>query len=312
MADYIRPPFPEVIDNSLMSAFRSCPQKAFREFLQHYKPGKQSVHLHAGAAFAAGLEAAREAFYLHNLPHEECVKVGVKKLFTTYGNFECPADSPKSAERMAGALVYYFDHFNMETDHCKPVVMPGGKIGVEFNFLEPIDLLHPVTGNPLLYSGRFDMLAEYMGQRMGEDDKTTSSLGASWPAQWDLRSQFTGYAWGAAKHGFPLGGFVIRGVSILKTKYDHAEAITYRQQWQIDRWYEQLIRDLSRMISMWQNGNWDFNLDEACNSYGGCIFRKVCLSANPDRWLAAEFERRQWDPVARTETKLPPIIEVAS
>jgi hypothetical protein len=209
---------------------------------------------------------------------------------------------------MAGALVYYFDQFPMATDHVQPAKMPGGKLGIEFNFLEPIDFKHPVTGNPLLYSGRFDLLARYLDQPFGEDDKTTSSLGNSWSLQWDLRSQFTGYSWGAKRHGFPINGFIIRGISILKTKYDKAEAITYRQPWQIDRWYEQLLKDLTRMQFMWETGMWDYNLDEACNAYGGCIFRKVCLSNQPDRWLVAEFDRRKWDPVARQEIPLGPII----
>ena len=51
-----------------------------------------------------------------------------------------------------------------------------------------------------------------------EDDKTTSQLGSSWGAQWDMRSQFTGYAWAARQSGLPIAGIIVRGISILKTK----------------------------------------------------------------------------------------------
>jgi hypothetical protein len=149
-----------------------------------------------------------------------------------------------------------------------------------------------------------DTVVNYAGGIFGEDDKTTSQLGASWPRQWDLRSQFTGYCWGAAQAGIPLQGFLVRGVSILKTKYDTMEALTYRPQWQIDRWYEQIHRDLERMVKCWEAGMWDYQLDNACNEYGGCIFRQVCLSKDPEPWLEGGFERRVWDPVGRTEVVL--------
>ena len=139
---------------------------------------------------------------------------------------------------------------------------------------------------------------------LGEDDKTTSQLGASWPRQWDLRSQFTGYVWGAARAGIKLDGFLVRGVSILKTKYDTLQAITYRPAWLIERWYEQLIRDITKMIQAWESGYWDWNLDHACAEYGGCPFKSVCQMREPMQLLTQQFQRRRWDPVQRTETVL--------
>jgi hypothetical protein len=299
-----RPPFPTVIDNSLMSAWRACPRKVFLEYFQHWKPRSLNVHLHAGGAYAKGLEVARSTFYLEGKHASESIEKGLFALLQAYGDFECPEDSPKSATRVAGAYEYYFTQYPMGSDAVKPEALPGGAKGIEFSFVEPIAVNHPVSGDPLLYSGRFDMLAQYAGGRYGEDDKTATQLGASWGKQWDLRSQFTGYAWGAKQGGFPLIGFIIRGVSILKTKYETQQAITYRPDWQIDRWYTQLLSDLSRMIDAWDEGYWDYNLDESCTHYGGCPFRKVCLSQDPTPWLEGDFERRRWDPVTRIETRL--------
>ena len=302
----IRPPFPHVIDSSLISAFRSCPQLAFREYFQHWKPRSKNVHLHAGGAFARGLEVARQTYYEEGRTSEAALEAGLFALLQAYGNFECPEDSAKSATRMAGAFEYYFSQYPLGTDRATPHKMPGGKSGIEFSFVEPLDNFHPETGDPILYSGRFDMIVDYAAAVYGEDDKTASQLGAKWVQQWDLRSQFTAYCWGAKKGGVPLQGFLIRGISILKTKYETAEAITYRPQWQIDRWYDQTFLDVERMKVMWATGQWDYDLNESCNHYGGCPFRKICLSQDPDPWLAAGFERRRWDPVTRTETLLLP------
>lgn len=302
-----RPPFPDVVDSSLITAFRACPQKAFMEYFLHYKTKSPSVHLHAGGAYAHGIEAARRAFYEEGRDEETSMALGVGALLKFYGTFSCPEDSAKSATRMAGALEYYFTQYPMSTDEAVPITLPSGKRGIEFSFLEPLDNNHPVTGDPLLYAGRFDMIADFAGGIFGEDDKTATSLGASWSKQWDMRSQFTAYCWGAAKAGLPLQGFLVRGVSILKTKYDTLQAVTYRPQWVIDRWYEQTYRDIERMKMMWEQNDWDYDLDSACQEYGGCTFRKLCLSSDPAPWIAMDFSRRKWDPVSREETELEPL-----
>lgn len=299
-----RPPFPAVLDSSIMAAFKSCPQKAYLESFEHWKLRDQSVHLHAGAAYASGLEAARTAFYINGAHPDAAIAEGLAKLFTTYGDFQCPPDSAKSAERTAGALEFYFSSYPLGTDKAIPLVLPGGRRGIEFSFLEPLDRAHPETGDPLLYSGRMDMMADFEGMKLGEDDKTASQLGASWPRQWDLRSQFTGYVWGAARAGIKLDGFLVRGVSILKTKYDTLQAITYRPEWMIERWYGQLLRDIDKMIYSWEEGYWDYNLDHACTEYGGCPFRQACQMRDPAPVLEQRFERRRWDPVTRKETLL--------
>lgn len=295
-------PFPEVIDSSMMSAWRSCRRKGALEYIEHWRGKDLSVHLHAGKSFAEGLEVARTAFFLEGRTEQESIAIGMGALLRAYGDFECPQDSAKSVTRMAGAFEYYFSQYPMAADKAVPVSFPGGGKGIEFGFVEPIDVIHPTTGQPLLYTGRLDMICEYAGQIFGEDDKTTSQLGASWSKQWDLRSQFTAYCWGAGKSGFPLAGFLIRGISILKTKYETQQAITYRPQWMIDQWYEALCRDLEDMKAAWQEGYFRPAFDFACNEYGGCQFRKVCLSQDAGKWLAVDFERRRWDPVTRTES----------
>ncbi|MBV5322755.1 MAG: hypothetical protein JZU60_02835, partial [Ilumatobacteraceae bacterium] len=226
-----------------MATFKSCPRKAQLEYLEHWKPGEQSVHLHAGKAYASGIEAGRIAYYVDGKSEQYSVALALLTLLKEYGDFQCPPESAKSAERTAGALEFYFSHYRLGEDKAVPMTLPGGKRGIEFNFLEPIDLIHPETGDPMLYSGRMDMMCNYEGMALGEDDKTTSQLGASWPRQWDLRSQFTGYVWGAGRAGIKLDGFLVRGVSILKTKYDTLQAITYRPQWLVDRWYSPLLLD---------------------------------------------------------------------
>ncbi len=293
--------FPAAIDSTMLAAFRSCPTKFYREYVEHFKPREPSVHLHAGGAFARGLEVARRAFYEEGLPAEDAVALGMGALIKTYGDFDCPLDSAKSLERMAGAMEFYFERYPLETDEAMPLAFPSGKRAIEFSFAEPLPIDHPQTGDPIIYCGRSDMIASFAGGTYIFDDKTASSLGASWSKQWEMRSQFTGYCWAAQRAGIPVNGVLVRGISILKTKYDTQQAITSRAPWELDRWLAQTTADIHRMIDMWQRGQWAYNLDHACAEYGGCMFVQACKSPDPAPWLDLYFERRVWDPLTREE-----------
>lgn len=296
--------FPLAIDSTTLGAFRSCPQKAFRTYLQHHKPLNESVHLVAGGAFAAGIEAARRAYYEQSIPAPDAIADGIRALLAHYGDFECPADSAKSLERTAGALEFYFEHYPLGADGATPLAFSNGQSGIEFSFACPLPVNHPVTGDPLLYTGRSDMIAEAYGGIYIYDEKTTSSLGPSWARQWEMRSQFTGYCWAAREFGLNPQGVCVRGVSILKTKYDTQQVLTYRSPYEIDRWLDQTCRDLERMIASWKSGHWDYNLDHACSEYGGCSMTTVCKSSDPEAWLKNYFVQRVWDPLAKEEVSL--------
>lgn len=299
----IRQLFPQVVDSTILGAFRSCPHKAFREYVQHFKGRGRNVHLHAGAAYAHALEVARRAFYIDGLDPRLAESMGLDALYEAYGEFECPASSAKTRERMMGALSFYFANYPMETDAARPAKI-SDRHGIEFSFAEPLPIDHPVTGEPLIFSGRCDMIVDFAGGLYLEDDKTTSSLGPSWAKNWEMRGQFSGYSWAARNAGLKPKGVLVRGVSILKTKYETQQVTSFRSDYEIDRWYDQTMRDLERMIHAYKTGVWDYNLDEACSSFGGCQFMDACKSSSPENWLTTGFEQRVWDPLAREELPL--------
>lgn len=299
-----RPPFPLLWDSSMLSTLRSCKQKFFREYVEHWKPLTLSVHLHAGKAYARGLEVARKAYYSNGASPDAALEAGLAALMEAYGDFECPPDSTKSLTRMLGALEFYFSQYPFETDPVQPLLVNGAP-AIEFSFAVPFPVRHPESGEPIIFCGRADMLATFAGAPYVFDDKTTSQLGASWAGQWALRGQFSGYGWAAYETGIDTDGTLIRGVSILKAKYETQQALSPRPRWMIDRWLAQSIYDIEAAISAWKSGWWDYNLDETCNHYGGCMFKRICTSQEPDPWLANYFEQRVWNPLTREETPLP-------
>lgn len=304
----IRPPFNLVWDNTMRSTFAECPRKFLWEYARHFKPKGESVHLHAGGAWAHGLETTRRLFYGQGLSPVQAIKAGLEAMIDAYGDFEPPthgSGAAKSLDRLIEAFAYYWAAFPLETDPVQPYRGKDGNPMVEFSFALPLDpdrVVHPETGEPIIYSGRADMIATYAGAISIYDDKTTSALGDQWAKQWNRRSQFTGYAWAAREYGIPASQVVVRGICILKTSIKHAEAITIRTPHHIAEWHEQACRDILRAIECWKSGYWDVNLAEACSSFGGCLFQQPCMSNDPEPWLTGgNYAVRIWNPLTRTE-----------
>lgn len=290
--------FPRVVDSSILNAWRSCRHRFFREYIQHWRPAGSNVHLHAGGAFATALETTRKEF-ANGTPAETSVARGIAALVERYGDFECPPDSAKSLDRMLGAFEFYFEHYPLETDECQIHTMAGIP-GIEFSFAIPLPIEHPDSGEPLIFSGRTDAIVRYGGGLYALDDKTTSSLGATWARQWEMRGQFVGYAWAMREMGLKPAGTIARGISILKTKYDTAQAVVPQPDWKIQEWYHATLNDISEMIRHYTaNLTFRKQFGESCNEYGGCKFKSTCVIQDPEPWFEQYFIKEEWNPLER-------------
>lgn len=294
-------PFPSEIDNTIREAFFTCPRKAHYGYVRNLHPDGPNVHLHAGGAFASALDKGRKAYYSGTLSRLDAEAEALEELIRFYGDFQAPdagSGANKDLSGMVRALISYFDEYPFDTDQITPMITATGTPAVEFTFAIPIpECLNPDTGEPILYAGRFDMLGVREGILFVVDEKTTTSLGASWAKNWDLNSQFTGYCFAAQEYGYPVSGAIIRGIGILKTQISHAQVIVYRPDWIIKRWREQLIRDINRMIEAYRTNTWDFALGAACSAYSGCPYTRLCLSNDPERWIPGYYSERIWQPL---------------
>ena len=305
-ADF-KPEFPRVIDSTMRTEFVSCEQQFFQAFIMKRTPKGGSVHLTAGAAYAKGLEVIRTLVYgPEKLSVRDALVEALPHVWAEYGDFPVPEGyEHKSPNAVMRALVAYFDRYSPDRDHLRPVIKSDGMPAVEFTFTFPLQIEHPDTKEPLLYAGRFDMLGIYNDLLWVVDDKTASSLGSHWDRQWALRGQLTGYCFAAQNYGYPTVGAIVRGTSFLKTgAFGFSEPIEYRPDWQLERWWVQLHRDVARMIACWQDkteehpyGYWGYNLAEACTSFGGCPFVGLCTKSNPEEWAKSDYEFRDWSPL---------------
>lgn len=292
--------FPTILDNTTISGYRNCPTSAYWRTHRKRVPVEKSIHLIAGGAFAKGLEVTRKKFFDEGMPFDYAIAHGAARLVDAYGDYSPPQGyDNKGVLNLVGALGYYFDTWPIDRI-ITPLRQDSGKHGIEFSFAVPIPgVKHPETGGDLLYCGRFDMFGIHEGTKMllGEDDKTTSQLGNTWLNRWPLSNQLSGYSWGAQEYGIPIAGFVLRGVSLLKNNYGHADTITYRRAWQLKEFVQNLQATVNDMIRDWQRGYWTKNYDSACASYGGCAYRTLCDSPNPEDWVDQYYVENTFNPL---------------
>lgn len=299
-----QPPFPELIDSTKRSAFISCPRKFYWEWIRSLTNAQKSPDLHAGGAFARAIEVVRKEFYTNGQNLELALVGAFREFCIEWGEYDS-GDHIKSFDRMWGAVEAYFNEHPPGTDYLQPFFWEKGgrpEPAVEFTFSFPIaNTAHPQTGRPILYGGRFDMIGELHKSALYIcDEKTTKALGNHWGQQWDIRGQLLGYVYATRRIAqLPVAGSIIRGISILKGGYGHAEVIIPAQDWMIDQWYEQLQRDVRKMIAHYNEGYWDQAFADACNAYSGCPMKRLCLSNDPESWISNFYVRNAWDPLKK-------------
>ena len=316
--------FPDVIDNTMRADFTRCPHYFFRRHCQGLTTTEgPSIDLHFGACLAKGLEVARRDYFTNG--HElDAIGHGLPAIIKAWGNY---AFNPRTAnqehktlENCLYALECYFDRWPLSRDYIQ-IHVHNSEPCIEFSASAPIDkevLIHPTTGIPLVYAGRFDMIGDYKspatfnteaGVPFGLDDKSTSSnvRTHNWDAQWRLRGQFSGYVWLARTWGLNLKGFVVRGIQVLTSSVAFNEAITTRPPWMVDAWHAQLVKDVRRMLAYWANykGYEDTKafhqcLDSGCTAYGRpCEYMDLCTNEFPEDWTDS-YQTRRWHPLERT------------
>lgn len=328
-----RPPLPLHIDSTMMSCFRSCPQKYYLEFVLGLRPPGLSIDLHAGACFATALEAVYRATWEKGYPDKQAMEYAHACFALAWGDYELPEykRTAKTFDRMWEAIESYFTEYPPRIDRVQPYFAADGKATFEYTFAIPLEPAcderdvspngkfygmdeHPVwplhpSGSPFLYSGRFDMLGSLHGKPVVRDEKTTGKgIGANWAEQWDLRSQFIGYTWACQQGGIDVDTVVVRGIAIQMKEIKHAEAEKVYSNHIRARWLEQLRRDLWRLRRAYNEGYFDYNLGDACTSYGNCPFMTPCQAPDDHQasWFGS-YEVRHWNPLNKNPAQEPPL-----
>lgn len=213
-------------------------------------------------------------------------------------------DHAKSIHRTLLALEKYFELYHPATDEVQPLEKADGTPTSEFTFAIPLldAARHPITKEPFIYCGRFDLLGRYTHNDLLVvlDEKTTGSLSTSWSRQWDLRGQFIGYVWACQQLGYNVQDVIVRGIGMYKTGPQFLAVPTNYPKHLIERWYEQLLKTIDHIIWCYTHNEWSYDFADACSSYGGCPYVDLCKHKNAENWFS-NYQTRTWSPVQHTE-----------
>lgn len=313
--------FPHVIDGTMLTCFRSCPREFYLKYVlrrsgQGVLPGaplssaKPNIHLVAGGAFAAGLEAFRVAYYGERASLDECVERAIIAAIVSWGDkldpFPPDRDAPhltdaKAMNGIIAAIAAYFKQYHPAHDRFQPEPMVReGKVSFEYSFMIPLDMpgfpLHP-SGEPILFAGRLDGKGRYDTLPTFSDEKTTKAIGPQWAQAWPMRNQFQGYGWAMRHLGFPHRRCLVRGVAIQKTQIKLQESLNYYPDHVLDQWEHMLKYDLHTMVDMHNAKMWPARIGEACTSFGSCEYTPVCLaSPRTQEALVDTYGFNDWQP----------------
>lgn len=295
--------FPKVIDNSMLVTWRACRRKFFHSYCLNLKPRGRSIDLTAGSAFAKAVETYRKQIF-HHASHEDAELESLRSFTQEWGEAETPPSSAKTFERMWLAFQRYIEEYPPLTDNLKPLIKDDGNPCVEFSFGIPLPHINPQTEEPLLFAGRFDMLATFDHDKVViVDEKTTSRFDMNWASQWALRSQFMGYTWACQQLGYNVSQSIIRGICIQKSDIKFATGTALYGPYMIKRWEQLLHSSISSMVEACtqylESGDssaFEYNFGDACTSYGLCPFFDLCVSPDATKWYG-NYDISIWNPL---------------
>jgi len=303
----VHPPFPDHLDDTMLSAFRQCPTYWYYGYLRNLRPkGDLAIDLIAGGAYARGLEVARTYFFSNaDMPRAEVIHRAQVAAIKHWGDNPIMEDHTKNLVHVLLAIEDYFGKWGVATDPLQPLMMDtekGSRPCVEFSFALPIGINHPDTGAPILYTGKLDMLAMRNETVWIMDDKTSSNLGPQWLKSWDMRSQFSGYTWAAYESGLTPAGVCVRGCAFTQANINFAEAFTFRPRWMVDQWLEDTRETITRMIECWEKMSFPQAMGSACNAYNRpCRYTLLCSSREPENWVPSNYDIKIWNPLTVEE-----------
>lgn len=301
----------EVWDSTKLQSYLDCMKKGQLGYEQHLVPNYPSEALAFGVAFHKAVEVwtneqrenkdtdgitpvskARLAFlqvWEHELPQELREKLEFEGNRRSYGNF-C---------RLFDAYIKKF-----------PLEMFDSILGVEIPFA--LRLGETPKGEVVFWHGVIDRIVRWQGGVYYVDLKTGSYPLAKTFDEYKFRGQFFGYAWASQQLlAEELAGVMIQGVYVMappktsratRTVDDLVGAdIVPISPEQIEEWKQDTLYQIDQIHTARAAGRYVMNRGAACNYYGGCAYKQLCIAPDLREYRTEQhFVRRVWNPADRS------------
>jgi hypothetical protein len=203
-------------------------------------------------------------------------------------------DVNKNRLTLVRTMVWYLDQY--AADPLETIILANGKPAVELSF-RYATTYRTRAGEPFELAGHLDRLVRLAGTGYLSDLKTTKhTIDARYRAQFTPDNQFFLY-----EYSVPIvwsvdiaGGILVDAIQVAVSFSRPERFMVMHSKAQLAEWYDGLELWLSHAEDFARCAHWPMN-ERACFL---CEYRGIC-SRSPqsrDQWLAADFERRVWDP----------------
>lgn len=287
--------FPSIISSSSLATIRKCAQRGAYESIQNLRPLSPNPHFHAGKALAHGLYTARRDYMVNGFDPRTAEARGLRAMCNKWGETHVNYHDDKNLSNTMAAYAVYLKQWPLDED---PFHLHGDMN--EFSIACPMNVMHPVTHEPLIYSGRFDTVGEMRGLQLIEDDKSTARFDADWWKRWPLRGQFKGYNYLARRvANMPINGMLVRGVLINQSQCRTMEHVVLYQDWELDEWWSQVNDEVSLFVQQFLRDRFNNAMgDSPCTEYGGCPYFDLC-NTRPDlrQQMFHNYRREAYNPL---------------
>lgn len=292
------------IDNSSLEYFTTCPRSAEYALCRRRRGAGSASALTFGGIIHKILESRyRSAAPMYaQSPEVESVMRAIAD--TEFARWSPPEDDHRNYSCATSfireyGLAYPFESFDI-------IKFPDGRPFIEVPFAVPLG----IVGTPpikIIWTGRIDMAYTSNNSTYILDHKTTSVMGPSYFAQFEIAHQLYGYAWAAEQVlGQQITGAVINALGIRRpTKSGRAFEFERRlfpiQRGLLADWKIDTLHIVSDFVHMCQRGYMPKHTAWCVGKFGECQFRKVCtLDSAPQRDImlsSGEFMDNTWSPL---------------
>lgn len=281
-------------DGTSLELAKTCLKKYHLTQILQWRKKDESVHLKFGGWFASALELYHKR--LIETDHEESLQQTVMWLMLETFGWN-PDHNKKNRDTLLRTVIWYLDAY--KDDPAKVLILESGIPAVELTFKLELPW-EAAPGQPYLYCGHLDRVADFGGQLWVLDQKTSGGpIGPYFFKQFSPHTQMSGYSFaGKAILGSPIAGVIIDAVSVLVTQTTFARGFTNRTEGQMAEWIADTKKWTEIIKFAAERNYWPMN-EASCGNYGGCVFREIC-SQDPavrDSYLNTHFEKRAWNPL---------------
>jgi len=300
----ITPGMQIAIDSTSLGVFKTCPMKYRLEIVEGWTPKLVSEHL----TFGILLHQARE-HYEHakakGADHEHALDAALEFVLKATWNQKMgrpwiSSHATKNRLTLIQTTVWYLDE-KAQDDPLETVILKNGKPAVELSFRFDSGVKTLSSGESIFLCGHLDRLAQLGINSYVPDIKTSSSdvTKPNFAKQFSPHNQFSLYSIaGKVAFDFDVAGVMVDGVQVGVGFARFRRAPILRSPEYLDEWMKGFEFWVRQMEQCAVSQHWPQN-DTACDKFGGCVFRETCSRspASREKWLAAEFNKRVWDPM---------------